>query len=72
MRRYDRAIADFDETIRLDGTVAWTFASRGYALRFTGQYDRAIADYRKALTLKIDDATKREIERSLKQLGAGP
>jgi hypothetical protein len=38
---------------------------------FTGQYDRAIGDYRKALTLKIDDATKRAIERALKQLGAG-
>jgi hypothetical protein len=37
-----------------------------------GQYDRAIADYQKALTLKIDETEKRQIESALKQLGAAP
>jgi hypothetical protein len=36
----------------------------------TGQYDRAIADYRKALTLKIDERMTKEINGALKELGA--
>ena len=34
-----------------------------------GQYARAIADYRKALTLKIDEPNKKQIETAFKQLG---
>jgi tetratricopeptide (TPR) repeat protein len=68
MQRYDRAIQDFDEAIRLDSRVGSHFSGRAYALRFVGQYERAIADYRKALTLQLDDANRKQIEKALKQL----
>ena len=40
------------------------------AFRITGQYERAIADYRKARSLKIEEARKKQIETALKELGA--
>jgi tetratricopeptide (TPR) repeat protein len=46
------------------------FKNRANTLRFMGQYDRAIADYRKALTLNIDERMKKEIDWALKELGA--
>src|SRR5258706_142894 len=69
-QRYDRAIQDFDEAIRLNSNVAAAFSGRAYALRFVGQYERAIADYRQALMLQPDDSSRKQIERILKQLGA--
>jgi tetratricopeptide (TPR) repeat protein len=50
--------------------MAASFSGRAYALRFVGQYERAIADYRKALTLQLDDTSRKQIETTLKQLGA--
>jgi hypothetical protein len=50
--------------------VAAAFYGRAYALRFVGQYERAVADYRTALTLKLDDLSRRQIETILQQLGA--
>jgi tetratricopeptide (TPR) repeat protein len=44
--------------------------NRGNAFRVTGQYEHAIADYRKALSLKIDEPLKKQIETALKELGA--
>jgi hypothetical protein len=35
--------------------------NRGNAYRIVGERDRAIADYRKALSLKLDDANRRQI-----------
>jgi tetratricopeptide (TPR) repeat protein len=46
---YDRAIADFDASIRLDPANAWTFNNRGSAWYFKGDRDRAIADFDKAI-----------------------
>jgi tetratricopeptide (TPR) repeat protein len=43
--------------------------NRGNAFRIIGQYRNAIADYRKALSLKIDEPTKKQIETALKELG---
>jgi hypothetical protein len=39
------------------------------ALRVVGQYDRAIGDYRKALTLQLDAPTKQRSETARKELG---
>jgi len=69
-QHYDRAIQDFDEAIRLNPNVAAAFSGRAFALRFVGQYERAIADYRKALALQPSDANRKQIEKTLKQLGA--
>jgi tetratricopeptide (TPR) repeat protein len=41
MGEYDRAIADFDASIRLDPASAWTFNNRGSAWYFKGDRDRA-------------------------------
>jgi tetratricopeptide (TPR) repeat protein len=46
---YDRAIADFDVSIRLDPASAWTFNNRGSAWYFKGDADRAIADFDEAI-----------------------
>ena len=44
MGRYERAIADYDEVIRLDPKSAATFISRGSAYGVLEQFDRAIKD----------------------------
>jgi tetratricopeptide (TPR) repeat protein len=51
MGQYDRAIADFDESIRLDPTSAWTFLNRGNAWYGKGDLDRALADFDQAIRL---------------------
>jgi hypothetical protein len=48
---YDRAIADFDASIRLDAASAPTFNNRGTAWYAKGDPDRAIADFDKAIHL---------------------
>jgi tetratricopeptide (TPR) repeat protein len=50
---YDRAIADFDQAIRLDPNDAFATAynSRGNAYNAKGDYDRAIADFDQAIRL---------------------
>ena len=49
----DRAIADFDEAIRLSPT-AGSLTNRGDAYQHKGDHDRAIVDYDRAL--KLDPA----------------
>lgn len=49
--RYDRAIQDFDEAIRLNPQYAEAFNNRGGAYLGKGQYDRAIQDYDQAIRL---------------------
>jgi hypothetical protein len=46
---FDRAIADFDASIRLDPASAWTYNNRGSAWYFKGDPDRAIVDFDKAI-----------------------
>jgi tetratricopeptide (TPR) repeat protein len=69
LRQFDRAMTDYDEALRLDPTNGLYFKNRGNAFRITGKYAEAIADYRKALTLKVDDSTKKQAETALKELG---
>src|SRR5215470_9783792 len=47
----DRAIADYDEAIRLDPTYAVAYNGRGVAFRDRKDYDRAIADFSEAARL---------------------
>jgi len=53
---YDRAIADYDEAIKIRPGSAFAFNSRGFAYQLKGDFDRAIADYNIATTLKPDMA----------------
>ncbi len=48
---YDRAIADYNEAIRLNPQLALAFNSRGNAWAEKKEYDHAIADYNEAIRL---------------------
>jgi hypothetical protein len=50
-RRQHRAIADYDEALRLDPKYAFAFNNRGNVYKAKGDLDRAIADYNEALRL---------------------
>src|SRR6516165_1397499 len=47
----DRAIADYDQAIRLDPKYAFAYNGRGNAYKAKGDNDRAIADYDQAIRL---------------------
>jgi Tfp pilus assembly protein PilF len=51
MSEYDRAIEDFDASIRLDPASASTFNNRGSAWYAKGDPDRALDDFNKAIEL---------------------
>jgi tetratricopeptide (TPR) repeat protein len=53
---HDRAIADYDEAIRLDPKNADSYVNRGLAYDRKGEHDRAIADYDEAIRLDPKDA----------------
>jgi tetratricopeptide (TPR) repeat protein len=48
---YDHAIADYDQAIRLNPTMALAFDNRGRAYSEKNQFERAIADYDQAIRL---------------------
>jgi tetratricopeptide (TPR) repeat protein len=56
-RDYDRAIADFDQAIRLYPNRDGTYRNRGDAWRSKGEHDRAIADYTEAIRLKPEEGS---------------
>ena len=51
---YGKAIADFDQAIKLKPDYAKAYCSRGHAHRDKVDFDKAIADYTKAIELKVD------------------
>jgi tetratricopeptide (TPR) repeat protein len=55
-RRYDRAIEDFDQAIKLNPNYAEAFNNRGDAFADKGQSDHAIQDYDQAIKLNPNDA----------------
>jgi tetratricopeptide (TPR) repeat protein len=67
VRNYDRAMADCNQALRIDPNYARAFSNRGLVYEAKGDRDRAIADFRKALslgdTLAADD---------LRRLGVTP
>lgn len=50
-RRYDRAIADFNQAARLDPFAPLAYGNRANAFAMKKQYDRALADYSQAVEL---------------------
>ena len=46
---YDRAIQDYDQSIRINPNFADAYSSRGSAYDDKGDYDRALQDYAQAL-----------------------
>ena len=52
----DRAIADYNEAIRLDSKSTLAFIGRGDAYANKGDRDRALADYNEAIRLDPNNA----------------
>src|SRR5262249_18456116 len=46
---FDRALADYNESIRLDPRNAYAYDNRGDLYRENGEYERAISDYSAAI-----------------------
>jgi len=51
MENYEASAASFNRAIELDENFAAAYANRGILYDRTGKYERAVADYRKALEL---------------------
>jgi len=69
LKDYDRALADTNKALQLDGNHTTAFVNRAYLYERLGERDRAIADYRRALQI---DANKQYARDALKRLGAQP
>ena len=52
--KYDKAIEDFNEAIRLEPKYANAFNNRGVAYRNMGDLDHALGDYDQAIRIKPD------------------
>lgn len=50
--RYDRALADFAQAVRLNGRFAEAIANRGWTLYQLEDYDTAVADFDEAIRLE--------------------
>jgi tetratricopeptide (TPR) repeat protein len=59
MHQPDKAIADFDQAIRLDPQATPAFTGRGDARQMKQEYDQAIADHSEAIRLSPDDVVAR-------------
>jgi uncharacterized caspase-like protein len=70
----DLALADFDKALALDPELAGAYSDRGHAYELKGERDKAIADYRKSLSLKskqlYDDKAKDEALKHLTALAS--
>jgi tetratricopeptide (TPR) repeat protein len=71
-QNYEQAIADFTETIQREAGYYLAYFHRADAYARKGDRDAAIADYRRALALKPDEAVKKQIIAGLERLGAEP
>src|SRR5258708_24095473 len=56
MKDYDRAIADYDQAIKLNAAYPAALINRGNAWRAKGNDDRAVADYGQAAGLDPNNA----------------
>ena len=56
-KEYEKAIADYNEAIRLNPKSTLVFSNRGNTWRFKKEYEKAIADYDEAIRLNPKYAT---------------
>jgi tetratricopeptide (TPR) repeat protein len=55
LRKYDRAIIEYDKAVAVSPEYMWGLMSRGDAYITKGDYDRAIKDFDKVISLEKDD-----------------
>src|SRR5262249_24447780 len=53
---YDRAVQDYDQSIKLNPSYATAFNNRGVAYQKKGAYDRAISDFDESIKLDANYA----------------
>jgi tetratricopeptide (TPR) repeat protein len=70
LKRYEEAIADFDQAIKLKPDYVDVYGGGGKAYQMTGDKQKAIADYRKMLKLAQKPADKQTAQKELEKLGA--
>jgi tetratricopeptide (TPR) repeat protein len=46
---YDKALADYNQAVKLNGKYAWAYQNRGDLFRLLGRHDLAVADFRRTL-----------------------
>src|SRR6516165_10838638 len=66
---YDRAVADYNQAIKLNAKFASAYNNRGVAYDKKGEYDRAILDYDQAI--KLRPSAEGYFNRGNTQLGKG-
>lgn len=65
----ENALKDFNDAVRLDSDHSSALINRADLYRQTGKLDLATADYKKALSLDMDAATRQNVVAALSSLG---
>ena len=65
---YDRAIADFNQTIQLDPEYVLAYYNRGLVYRSKGDRNNAIQDFKKVLELTENIVLRHNAEQQLQKL----
>jgi tetratricopeptide (TPR) repeat protein len=68
LRQVKRAIADFDEAIRLDPKYAVAYGNRAIAYKLQGNKAKAISDFEKFITLTSDPRLIQIAKQQIKEL----
>jgi tetratricopeptide (TPR) repeat protein len=68
---YDLSIADYSEAIRLRPDIVSYFILRGKAYEITGLLDKALADFRQALTIEPQNQVAADNVRAIEDLLPG-
>jgi tetratricopeptide (TPR) repeat protein len=71
LEEYDRALADYTATIKLDPKEDWAFNGRGRIYTIRGQYDLAIAEFDAAIKVAPKRAAPYLSNRGLAFIGKG-
>ncbi len=67
-----RAIADYTRAVKLQPDDFWAYALRATVYEQIGKRDKAIADYRAAIARNPSADMRKQMQDSLKKLGAEP
>ena len=66
LKKYEKAINDFDKAIKLNQNFVDPYVQKGDSLKALGKYEESLAEYRKAANIK--DPRKKEILNKINDL----